>query len=297
MRSVSSPTIESGSGWQASQRLNYVFEGGRTRLRRGLNYGPLYVQKPFYPEGDVCHTYLLHPPGGVAGGDSLDLKVCVKKHAHALLTVPAATKFYRTSGAAAEQHQHFEIETGGVLEWLPMETLFFGGTRAVVTTDVLLHPGAVYIGWEICCLGRPASADHFGSGSVDLRTTIRSTDPSIDLAGPAATILRLNDRCHWQAGDPILQANWGLHGRSVCATLYAAPVDKDLLDQILRAFESCTDMSADLLHGISAVNGVMTARVLARDAESANTWLRQLWTFVRPRMARKPACAPRIWQT
>jgi urease accessory protein len=95
----------------------------------------------------------------------------------------------------------------------------------------------------------------------------------------------------------MLQASWGLYGRSVCATLYAAPVDRDLLDQIARAFESCTDNSADLLHGISAVNGVMTARVLARNAETANTWLRGLWTFIRPRLTGKSACTPRIWQT
>ena len=36
------------------------------------------MQRPFYPEPDgICHTYVLHPPSGVVGGDQLKLSATV----------------------------------------------------------------------------------------------------------------------------------------------------------------------------------------------------------------------------
>src|SRR5262245_10241542 len=96
---------EGRAGWEASLDLKFAARGARTVLARRASVGPLVVQRPFYPEGGVAHVYLVHPPGGVVGGDQLRLSVLAEEGAHALLTTPAATKFYRSDGRVARQRQ------------------------------------------------------------------------------------------------------------------------------------------------------------------------------------------------
>src|SRR5580765_6083218 len=81
-------------GWQAELALRFAHRGARTVLASRHQRGPLMVQRPFYPEADgVCHTYVLHPPAGIVGGDQLNLSVTLEAGAHALITTPAATRW------------------------------------------------------------------------------------------------------------------------------------------------------------------------------------------------------------
>jgi len=93
------------TGWQAHLSLGFSRRGNQTVLAERRQYGPLTVQRPFYPEGMPCHLYLLHPPGGVVGGDELDVQIKVEPEAHALLTTPGATKFYRSAGPQSKVTQ------------------------------------------------------------------------------------------------------------------------------------------------------------------------------------------------
>ena len=119
------PAQPAKPGWRADLRLGYVKQQQRTVLKHRQQLGPLTVQRPFYPEGETCHTYLLHPPGGVVGGDELQLQVTCHEQAHALLTTPGAAKFYRSAGATAQVSQHFTVAADGLLEWLPQENIYF----------------------------------------------------------------------------------------------------------------------------------------------------------------------------
>lgn len=52
--------------WNAELALGLTLTQLGTVLKSCRHQGPLYVQKPFYPEGrELAHLYLLHPPGGM----------------------------------------------------------------------------------------------------------------------------------------------------------------------------------------------------------------------------------------
>src|SRR6185369_4219301 len=110
------------------------------------------------------HVCVLHPPGGIVSGDQLDFDVRVGVGARALVTTPSATKIYRSDGRRAAQRTRLSVARGAALEWLPQETIIFDGARVDLQTTVSLEEGAVFIGWDVQCLGRPAIAERFTSG-------------------------------------------------------------------------------------------------------------------------------------
>ncbi len=153
----------SGAPGAARSRWRSLRRARGTVVARRRHEGPFCIQRPFYPGDGACHVYLLHPPGGLAAGDELDLTVDVEPGAAALLTTPAATKFYRSDGAPSVQRQTLRVAAGAALEWLPLDTILFGGSRALIETDVVLAPGARFIGWEQLSLGRPLSGDRYAT--------------------------------------------------------------------------------------------------------------------------------------
>src|ERR687887_1061449 len=137
--------------WRAGRPLAFPRQGDRSARARREHDGPLVVQKPLYPEGvGVCHAIVVHPPGGIAGGDELGLHVEVGKGSHALLTTPGAAKWYRSAGPVAKQTLGFSVH--GILEWLPRETIVFNDARGRLECVVELTAEARYIGWGIICL-------------------------------------------------------------------------------------------------------------------------------------------------
>ena len=116
------------TGWHADLRLDYQLKGEKTCLVKKSQKGPLTVQRPFYPEGDICHSYILHPPGGVVGGDILDIEINADTSAHCLITTPGATKFYRSKNDLESiQTLHISIKKNAIVEWLPQQNIFFTG--------------------------------------------------------------------------------------------------------------------------------------------------------------------------
>jgi urease accessory protein len=268
------------AGWKAQLAVEYRRHGGRTVLASRCHDGPLVVQKPFYPEGEaVCHTIVVHPPGGIAGGDQLRLSAAVGEGAAALLTTPGAAKWYRSEGVRALQHVSFEVH--GSLEWLPQETIVYSGALAAMQTDVRLARNASYLAWEILCLGRTGSGERFLAGQAALATRIWRD----------GTLL-WNERGEVDAGGALLQSPAGLSGRTVCGTLLAAGgIDAATL-------ASCR--SAQPVAGEAAVSrlpGLVVARYLGDSSEAAKRYFAKLWTILRPALLQREAVAPRIWNT
>ena len=270
------------SGWRAHLSLGFAHDGRRTILSQRKHTGPLVIQKPFYPEGEPCHIYLLHPPGGVVGGDQLKLDVEVKSKAHALLTTPAAGKFYRSNETTAVLEQSFTVKAGAVLEWLPQETILFAGSHVRMQTQIQLEADANFIGWELLCLGRPASGEKYALGDCQQRFSIwRDKIP----------LVIETTRLHGAA--KVLNRNWGLQGANVMGTCIAVNADKTTLHAVRDA-----DIQIDKgLFTATLINDVLICRVLAMQAEPARNAFIQAWSTIRPLLLKRQASVPRIWFT
>jgi urease accessory protein len=266
--------------WQASLRLRFEKDGATTRLTERSHRGPLRVQKALYPEGEhICHAIVIHPPGGVVGGDRLNIDVGAGAGAHAFLTTPGAAKWYRANGKLSVQDVRIEAGAGACVEWLPQETIFFNDARVELNHTVNLAADASYIGGEILCFGRSASGERFASGTVAQRTCIRR-----------------NGRLLWweqglmDACGPVMHSVFGLNGATVCATLIC--IGKPLAPPVLGAMRAIDPALA-----VTQIKSVFVARLLCDDSERARSTMAALWQHVRMDWLGCAAAVPRIWNT
>jgi urease accessory protein len=277
-------------GWEALLELRFARESGgatRTVLAERRHRGPLVVQRPFHPEGDPCHVYLVHPPGGVVGGDRLTLAAKLDPRAHALITTPAATKFYRCDGKVAHVVQNLCVREA-TLEWLPQENIFYRGADARVSTRVELVGEAAFIGWEVACLGLPARGEPFDAGELRL-------DLELWRCGDVRPVPLFIERARLSGASAARHARWGLAGAEALGTLLAtgaSPVDLEAVR------ERCTRESAsDAQWAATLVDGVLVLRALAAQAAPIRHLFQTAWQVLRPAVAGRVALAPRIWST
>ena len=272
------------STWHARLALGFADDAGTTRLVERAHLGPLRVQKALYPEGGaVCHAIIVHPPGGVVGGDQLAISARVGPAAHAFLTTPGAAKWYKANGKVSRQQVRIDIAAGAALEWMPQESIFFNQAHVELEQSITLAADANYIGCEIFCLGRRASGESFTSGRISQRTQIR----------------RGGKLLWWEQGvlggaGAALNSALGLNGQTVCATLIAVgpPLPAPVLAS-LRALAA----EGGAGFGVTQMKNVLLARYLGHDSEAARHAMLAVWRQVRPHLLGREALVPRIWNT
>jgi urease accessory protein len=264
--------------WRASLALDFAADGETTRLTRRIHAGPLRVQKALYPEGPrTCHVIVVHPPGGVVGGDQLALGLRLGAGSRVCATTPGAAKWYRAQGRPSRQEVRLRVGDGAALEWLPLETIFYDGAGVELEHEVELGEDACYIGSEILCFGRRAMGERFGRGQIAQRTRIRQ-------AG------RLVWHEQGRLGAAGLASPLGLDGRSVCATFLA--VGRPLPAAVGAELRASVPGLA-----LSQVKSVLVARHLGDDSEAARAAMLRVWQAVRPHLLGLAARPPRIWNT
>ena len=272
--------------WHAALSLDYLVEDRRT-VARYLHKGPLRILKSLYPEGDtICHNVLVHPPGGLVGGDMLDMKVSVGAGSHGLVTTPGATRFYRSEAGLATQQLHARIDDGARLEWLPLEAIAYNQCDALNRAVFELAPTAELMTWDITALGLPATDQPFVQGTFRQHLEI----PGVWL-----------ERGTMNGADTrLLNSPLGLAGQRCMATLVfasGAPIAPDRLAQGLEAARECLE-AHDLRWqaGVTAPHPqVMVLRVLAPVTEPAVQLLKQVWVAWRQVMWQLGGTPPRLW--
>lgn len=269
------------AGWRAELALVYERRGARTVLTERRHDGPLVVQKPFYPEGDaVCHSIVVHPPAGIAGGDELTISVNVLEGAATLLTTPGAAKWYRSAGPWAKQSVLFDIE--GALEWLPQETILYNGALARMQTEIRLARNACYLGWDVLCFGRTGSGERYASGKSSLATRLWRDGKLV-----------WNEHGRIDGGGTLLDSPAGLAGRSVWGTLLAAA--PEIPDELITACRGPVPITGE--GAVTRLPGLVVARYLGDSSELAKRYFVQLWAVLRPALLGRHAIEPRIWRT
>lgn len=278
------PDAGAHSAWQAELRLGFALHDGVSRLVERTHSGPLRVQKPLYPEGDgVCHAIIIHPPGGVVGGDQLAVHATAGEGAHALLTSPGAAKWYRANGHVSGQHVVLRAGSGAAIEWLPQESIFFDQACVRLRHEVELAADAGYIGCDIVCLGRSASGETFNTGSISQHVQIR----------------RGGRLLWWEqgvlaAGGALMASPLGLGGHTVCATLIA--VGASAAPAVVAALREIK-VPAGALFGATQMKSLVVVRLLCGDSEAARGIMLAAWQLLRPAMLGRDAVVPRIWNT
>lgn len=276
--------------WAASLTLGFAAypqdDTSITRMNVSRHYGPLRVQRAFYPEGrdGCCHVYLLHPPGGIASGDSLAIDVTVSENAQTLLTTPAANKLYKadSNGVAWAQHTHLKVANGATLEWLPQETLAFDGSIGKQTVVIDLEETAKCLGWEIIGLGRPASDLPYASGKIEQHFKLTQNGRPLWL-----------ERQSIDPNHPRFKGMWGQGGATVHATLWTVGLnDPDLAISELRS-----QLTASKHWAVTYRRGVLLLRYLGMERNEVWKLFQDARNILRPLLTGKKATTPRIWLT
>ncbi len=274
--------------WHAQLNIDYSQAYQRT-VARHCHTGPLRVLQSLYPEGDaICHNVLVHPPGGLVGGDTLDMHISAQGSAHGLITTPGATRFYRSASEQAVQRTHIRLADQARLEWLPLEAIAYNQCLAENRLEINLAPQAEFMGWDITAFGLPSASLPFEQGRFLQHIEV----PGVWL-----------ERGLMDASDTrLMDGALGLAWQRCMASLFfvsGSPLDRTRRDTGL---ELARDVIAH--HTLCSTAGatcpnpqVMVVRALSPLVEPAIDLLRQVWVNWRAHFWQLPATAPRIWST
>jgi urease accessory protein len=274
--------------WQARLWLDYSQEQLRT-VTRHRHEGPLRVLQSLYPEGDaVCHNVLVHPPGGLVGGDTLDIQITARGNSHGLITTPGATRFYRSEGPVARQQTLITLHDQSRLEWLPLEALCYSDCVAENQLRLVLAPEAECLGWDISALGLPHAQLPFERGSLLQHIEI----PGVWLE---RGLIQAEDR-------RLMDGPLGLAGHRCLATLFfvsGQPITRERLQQTLELARGTLDgHPLALSAGVTSPHPqLIVLRVLSDVVEPAAQLLRQVWALWRAELWGLAATPPRVWAT
>ncbi len=272
--------------WRADLKLDYTLESQRT-VARFLHQGPLRILQSLYPEGDqICHNVMVHPPGGLVGGDTLDIQVSVAEGAHGLVSTPGATRFYKSGGQAATQQVVAKLAPGARLEWLPLEAIAYNDCEATNRAVFNLEPEAELITWDVTALGLPNSNLAFNQGHFQQHIEIpgvwleRGNIRGDDLRWLNSPLGLAEQKC---LGSLIFAAGTSIHSHRVSQALDAAR-------------EAIEAHPLRLQAGITAAHPqVIVLRVMSPLVEPTMDLFKKVWAVWRHTLWGLPSTPPRIW--
>jgi urease accessory protein len=287
--------VPGAAGWHAHLDLRFARRAGATRLVHNRHQGPLRLIRALPLDDGGCQAVIIHPPGGLVGGDTLDLELAVGEGARVLCTTPGAQKWYRSSGPTACARTRLTVGAGGAIEWLPQPAIVFDRARVDQSIEVALAADARTLGWECLVLGRAAMGERFASGALRQR-----------LALAVGGVTRWAEHTAARADDRLFASPLGWGGRTVACTVWAAAPGDAIGDALRDAWREglaaeCARPEARQVRleagATRPTPGLLVARLLADDAQVAMRLAQALWAWARPAVLGAACAPPRIWAT
>jgi urease accessory protein len=247
--------------------------------------GPLQVQKPLYPEGrSVCHTVILHPPGGMAEGDAVKIDVTQGPDSKTVLTSPAATKWYKSRKNFASQEVQIRLGNRAQLDWLPPENILFEHARANFRFQLELGEGASAIGWETFVFGRRAMGETWDAG------VLRFNSQFIAING-----LLWGERANFNATSPIRKVAQGLGAFPIAGMVWATGSNCD--QSLAENLSSSLPFGDTLRAGVTCLNQrLLVVRGVAQKMEPLRELMVRCWSLLRPAIHGRDPNPLRLWK-
>ncbi len=261
---------------QAGVRVRFSRAGGRTVRSHGAEWGGFRAR---FPDrfGAACECVLVNTGGGMAGGDSYEGDFALDAGADAVVTTQAAEKIYRSQGPATRVSSRITMAAGSSLTWCPQEAILFARGSLSRTLDVEMAADARLIACESLYFGRAAMGESLDEASLRDRWRVRRDGRLI-----FAEDVRLEGAVAATLARPAI----GGGARAAATVLMVAP---DAAQRLDAAREAMAERPCEW--GMSALDGMLIARLLSPDAAALRSALAGLVTHLSGR------ALPRSWQT
>ena len=226
------------------------------------------------PRTGGFEVVLLNTAGGVTGGDRFENTVEAAPSTLVTVTTQTAERIYRSGGTDGGITNTLTIGQGARMDWLPQETILFERARLSRTLTVDMEADAVLLAVEPLVLGRAAMGETVTTAHLSDQWRVRRSGELV-----YADALRISGDVQALTADPAT-----LGGAIAAASLlYIAPDAEDRLGAVRDALPARC--------GASAWNGLLAARLVARDGAALRAALLSVVPLLRP------GPMPRVWFT
>lgn len=236
--------------------------------------GSLRVRFPNVAPGGALEAVIVNTAGGMTGGDRFELDIAVGEDARLTVTTAAAEKIYRSLGSDTAVNVKLKVGAGGMLAWLPQETILFDRMRLRRTIEADLARGGELIIAEALVFGRSAMGETVARGRLFDRWRIRMDGALVFAEG-----LRLDGAI----AENLAQRATAAGSAAMASVLKIPASDADIAAVRQREGGFAGEV------GVSAFNGLALARLVAADGATLRRDLIGVMT------AFGGAPPPRLW--